>query len=66
MPINSVRGLLRPTPALQEQRQAGQIPFEPVHGPRAGGLMFGWRIYWEGILFDGVNKSFLSFGLCST
>ena len=36
-PWTTDRGLLRPTPTLQEPRQTGQPPFKRVHGPRAGG-----------------------------
>ena len=32
----SQRGLLRPTPTLQEQRHTVQHPFKQVQGPRAG------------------------------
>ena len=37
----SQRGLLRPTPTLQEPRQTGHPPFKQVHGPRAGALELG-------------------------
>ena len=32
----SQRGLLRPTPMLQEPRHTGQPPFKQVHGTREG------------------------------
>jgi hypothetical protein len=43
----AARGLLRPTPSLQELRQIAQPLFMLGHGPSSGATELGWWIHWN-------------------